>query len=190
MATYATAIYVFVLPSPYVYSDTRIPYFLVGLVATGTFMLPAFFSLLMLRMGKINSLQMETIGERNWPLVFTTAIYFVILYVLHTRAIPTFIQIFVLGSTASMIVALVVNLKWKISLHMIGAGGLCGGIAANMYVTGDGPMKVLALVVIVSGAIASARHYLGSHSFGQLFVGYLSGFAIMFSLMATLLVRL
>jgi hypothetical protein len=190
MATYASAIYLFLLPTPYTFADERVPYFLVGLIATGTFMLPAFFSLLMLRMGKIKSLQMETIGERNWPLVFTVLIYFGVLYVLHNKFIPSFIQIFVLGATASMIVALIINLRWKISLHMIGAGGMCGAIAGNLMVTGEGPVKLLAGLVIISGGIASARHYLGTHTLAQLFIGYISGFAILFSLMALLLVRI
>jgi hypothetical protein len=187
MATYGTAIYLFLLPSPYQFSDERIPYFLIGLIATGTFLLPVFVSLMMLRMGRIRSLEMETIGERNWPLVSTAIIYFMVLYTIHTRMIPEFIQVFILGATSSLVLALIINFRWKISLHMIGAGGLCGGVAGSMIMNGAGPVKILAAVVILSGIIASARHALGSHTLGQILAGYIVGFGMMLTLMLTLL---
>lgn len=187
MVAYATALYLFFIPTPFAPPDERLPFYILGLVVTGTFLLPIIFSLITMRIGKIKSLEMETQGERNWPLLQTSVIYFVILYFVHRAGIPPFIQVFMLGATACIILALIINLKWKISLHMIGIGGLVGGLAGDIIREETPAIKFVAALCVLAGIIASARHYLGTHSLLQLLAGFITGFATLFLLMMYLL---
>ena len=145
------------------------------LVGTSTFILPLLISVLLLNRKMINSLEMETQKERIVPYSFTIAFYIFTLYMLKQAPIPPIIFNFIIGATLSIIVAFVVNIKWKISAHMIGIGGLVGAllcisILLEIYIT---PYLVFSL--IVAGLVGSARLILKAHTPSQVYVGFAVG---------------
>ncbi len=145
------------------------------LVGTSTFIIPLLISLLLLNRKMINSLEMETQKERVIPYAFTIIFYVFTLYMLKRAPISPIIFNFVIGATLSVIIAFIVNIKWKISAHMIGVGGLAGAlicisIMLEIYVT---PYIILAL--LIAGLVGSARLILKAHTQLQLYVGFLVG---------------
>ena len=73
---------------------------------------------------------------------------------------------------------LLVSLRWKISLHLTGMGALTAMLVVMNFI-GVGNMFVpLAVVVLASGALASARLYLGCHNGAQVFAGFCGGFVV------------
>ncbi len=182
MVTYGAIIYFFLLPSEFLPDEKSIYYRILGLIFTSTFLLPVISGFAMKRAGQISTMKMENQQERNWPLLMTAIIYIGAYYPLRSRAVPPFIQLYLLGSIVGILFSLVINLRWKISLHMIGAGGLCGAISAIMYVQEIGNPFLLAGCFLLSGILGTARLYLKSHSPAQILAGYISGFAIEFLL--------
>jgi hypothetical protein len=183
IVSYACLLYFFVLPS-----DLQFPpalaWFVTGLIVIGTVLLPATSSLIMVKLGRISSMEMDQQRERNWPLLQAAVIYATCAYALNMRAVPEFIELFLIGATISMVVALLINLKWKISLHMIGAGGLCGGIAGELiFGQMGGGAGILATCFFLTGALGSARLFLDSHTPMQVLAGFLAGFAIELAMM-------
>ncbi len=145
------------------------------LVGTSTFILPLLISLLLLNRKVINSLEMETQKERIIPYSFAIAFYVFTLYMLKQAPIPPIIFNFIVGATLSIIIAFVVNIKWKISAHMIGVGGLfgvllCVSVLLEIYVT---PYLILAL--LVAGLVGSARLVLKAHTPSQTYIGFAVG---------------
>jgi hypothetical protein len=182
MVTYGSLIYFFILPSEFQAFDNSVYYKILGLIFISTFVFPVFSGLVMKRFGYVSDMQMEKRKERNWPLLQTAVIYFVIYYIIHSKAIPAFIQLFLLGSIIGILFALVVNLRWKISLHMIGAGGLCGAISAIMLTLGIGSPLIPALCFTATGMLGTARLYLNCHTPAQILAGFLGGFGIEFGI--------
>lgn len=183
MVTYAAAIFLFVLPSDFQPVSPELPWKILGLLFISTVLMPLTFVFMMLRMGRIDTMQMERQRERNWPLLTTAMIYAGGYYAIRSRAVPDFIQLFLLGAVIGMLLALVVNLKWKISLHMIGIGGLCGGITAAFMLGIDGNLWLAAGCFLAAGLLGTARLYLHAHSPVQVLAGFLTGFAVEFGLM-------
>ena len=147
------------------------------LVGTSTFIIPLLISLLLLNRKLINSLEMKTQKERVIPYAFTIIFYVFTLYMLKKAPIPPIIFNFVIGATLSVIIAFIVNVKWKISAHMIGIGGLVGAlicisIMLDIYIT---PFIIFAL--LVAGLVGSSRLKLKAHTQLQVYAGFLVGIA-------------
>jgi membrane-associated phospholipid phosphatase len=145
------------------------------LVGTNTFVIPLFISLILLLTKVISSLEMETNKERVIPYALTIILYVIVLYKLKDTNIPPIIFDFIKGATLSVIIAFVVNLKWKISAHMIGIGGLLGAlicisIMLEIYIT---PFIIIAL--LVAGLVGSSRLILKAHSQLQIYAGFAVG---------------
>ncbi len=154
------------------------------LIFCSTFLLPLLSVFIMIRFGKIRSVYMEDQKERNWPLLQSAIVYAIAFYVLvQARRIPPVIPLFILGATGAMVVAMIVNLKWKISLHMIGIGGLCGGVTSMFIMLQEGNPLWLALLFLCAGALGTARLLLHAHNSLQILAGFVAGFAIEFGLL-------
>jgi hypothetical protein len=179
MTTYAALAYYFLFPAIAQLNEVSRNYVLL-LIGLCTAALPALSVAVLVRMGNIDSLHIEERKQRNWPLLQTVFIYFVVFYLLKDKPVPAFIVFFLLGAIAAMIVALLINLRWKISLHGIGAGGLCGGLSVLYMRTGEGPLWILMLFFILAGALGSARLQLRAHQPAEVAAGLIGGFLIQF----------
>ena len=81
-----------------------------------------------------------------------------------------------LGAAASVVLAILINLKWKVSIHMIGIGGIVGmffGMSTFLLI--DLRMPIL-IALVVAGIIGTARLSMGAHRPSQLYLGFLVGF--------------
>ena len=74
-------------------------------------------------------------------------------------------------------VGAVVNVWWKISMHCAGAGGLAGALVAYSALFGFDPTGWLCVLILLCGAVGSARMLLRQHSLGQVVAGTLVGAA-------------
>jgi hypothetical protein len=182
MVTYAAAIYFFLIPSDFIYRDESVPWLFLAMLFTSTVLIPATALLFLWKLGTIKSIRIEDQKERNWPLLIGATIYFTSFYIMQKMPIPPFIKLFLLGAILGILVSLVVNLKWKISLHMIGIGGLCGGMGMVMYLQEAGNPLLLASLFLIAGLLGTARLYLNAHSPAQIFTGFLTGFFLQFIL--------
>lgn len=187
MVTYATILYLFFIPTDFCFPDASIPIRIASMLFIGTVLLPILSVLIMLRFGRIESVQMEQQKERNWPLLQAAIIYLIAYYMIQGRVVPIFIQLFLLGSILGILISLLINLRWKISLHMIGIGGLCGGITIAMITQDFGSPMILSICFLIAGLLGTARLYLQSHSPAQILAGFATGFLVEFLLLFTML---
>jgi membrane-associated phospholipid phosphatase len=145
------------------------------LVGLSTFVIPTLFTLFLQNRGYINTLEMETTKERVIPYGFTIIFYFFTIYMMIKAPIPPIIFNFMIGALVSVILAFVVNLKWKISAHMIGIGGLVGALIATSFLLNVNLISYITLSILIAGLVASSRLILNAHSPNQLIVGFLMG---------------
>lgn len=123
--------------------------------------------------------------ERTLPLIFTMLSYcFLGWYLSHIHA-PAWLPAFAFGAAVLILIMTFINLKWKISGHAAGMGGLT---ALSIFLVYRGyclvPGTLLpCTMVIISGIVASARLLLGRHTLGQVAAGYLLAVAILYTAM-------
>lgn len=148
-----------------------------------TMFLPLTSVMLMMRLGKVSTIFIEDQRERSWPLLLAAAIYLVTFkFVLPSPPVPPFIPLFILGAASALIAALLINLKWKISLHMIGIGGLCGALTALYIFTHEGNPLWLSTWFVIAGILGTARLILRAHTSLQILAGFALGFVAEFGL--------
>ena len=157
-------------------------YLTVLFVFLTSFVLPLLIILILLKLGKIKSLEMESRQERVLPL-FIVAIFFYITYYLLKQG-PHFVifNIFMLGATLLVIVSLLINYITKISIHMVALGGLFGTFVGFDLALRLDLRMLLSLIILVAGITGFSRLKLKAHTTGQVYSGFILGTIFMFSL--------
>ena len=130
----------------------------------------------------ISSFQLENRKERTVPFI-VTLFYFGLTYFL-IKSIPLPPALFAMhtGVMLTVALAILINFKWKISIHMLGIGGLLGGILALSINLQYNAMGQICLILLVAGLVGSSRLWLKAHHPAQVYVGALVGFLIQFEL--------
>ncbi len=121
--------------------------------------------------------------ERIIPMALTSVLYFLTFYIVLRYSIPLFIKAVILSTAFISFAVTLLNLRWKISVHSVGAGALTSLIFVLSFKM-HAPLDVLIiLAILVSGLILSARLWLNSHNPKEVWLGYLLGITGMASLL-------
>lgn len=128
----------------------------------------------------------ETFNEtqnRIIPLVVMVALYFFTWYLLfriqvNGFQVPGVISIFILSSAITALVTTVVTLFYRISLHMIGIGGLVGATIGLMARLDTVLTPYILVLILVAGIVGTSRLLLEEHEPHQVYSGFLSGFSV------------
>ncbi|MBR8534749.1 PAP2 family protein [Carboxylicivirga sediminis] len=157
----------------------RIIYLIVFL---STCALPLSLMPLFMLLGVIKSIYMKNRQERILPTVFT-GIFYCLGYFFLSRipVVPSFIQSFMLATIIAIAIALLITLFWKISMHMIGIGGLTGALLALSFRFGLDIWILFSLAIIIAGMVGTARLYLKAHTPAQVHTGFILGGLVVFA---------
>ena len=126
---------------------------------------------------KINGFARQELSERKKryvPILLTIISYVFCLLMMRRLNIPWYMTGIILASLVVSIICIAVNLKWKLSEHMAGMGGVIGGLISFSALFGYNPVGWLCLFILIAGILGSARIVLGHHTLGEV----LSGFAV------------
>ncbi len=152
--------------------------FIFSLLFLGTFLLPVLFSTILWKNGNITSLEMPKRDERHAPFALTLVCYFAVLYLLWKLPVPRLIAFITLGGILAILWSFLINLRWKISIHMTGIGGLFGLIYGLSYSMNMPMIYLLMIIAVIAGVLGMSRMLLKAHTPAQVYVGFLSGFFI------------
>ncbi len=143
-----------------------------------TIMLPGLCMLFLIRFDVISSLEMTKNQERPIPLLLTGG--FLILSLKLTEKLLVFTPVLkkeLVGAIIIILLASIISKFWKISLHMLGVGGLIGVLVSLQYLYG-GLSSMIIYFMLIAGITAMARIYLKAHNHSQIYVGFIVGFII------------
>jgi len=157
---------------------------IVAIVGTVVFtcILPAVPIWLMIRRGEVHDLFISKREERTMPYLFSFMAYiFWALFMWRTMQFPTFIVAMGVGSAISIFIIVFINLKWKISAHLAGIGGLTGAVFGVCFRIGINPLWFFIIMLSISALVAISRIGVRAHTPGQTYAGYLVGFLAVFT---------
>lgn len=152
---------------------------ILGMVFLITFIFPFFMMILFQRIGIIKSLYMKTKEERTLPYLMTIIFYYLASYLLKQLQISPIFYYFILGATFLIIITLIINFFWKISIHMIGIGGMLGTLMGLSFLWMIDIPFLIILLVLCSGITGYARLKLNAHNPAQIYSGFLLGTSFM-----------
>lgn len=171
--TIVTIIYFIIMPK---HTPRQMELLVISSVFFGTYVIPLFFLLTLKSSKVIESLHLEIAQERKFPIMFFISISILISTLL--KRIPSIMELslFFYGMTLALsIVYLLLYIKFKASLHMVGIGGLIGFFIFFSYEFQINLLLFVAFLFLIAGVIASARIKLKAHSFKEIYWGALIG---------------
>ncbi len=173
----AGLILIFNLGGPISYLPLEIKRVVLVIVAATTCIIPITLLPLFQMMGLIESVYMVERKERFWPILATAFSFFVGYWILNrVPVIPKFINSFFFFTIVSVILALSITLFWKVSIHMVGMGGISAVITALAWRFNPQLILLVAAAFVVAGVVGWARLKTESHKPAEVYVGYLVGF--------------
>jgi hypothetical protein len=152
---------------------------LILLFSSGTFLLPALMMSLFYMQGTITDIQMAGKRQRITPLAITLIFYLLTFFLFLRIPVYRFMHSFMLSSVLAVIIILIVNYRWKISIHMVGLGGLSAFLLAISLIHGINLLPFLMIAILASGIVGTSRLYLQVHTTGEVYSGYLVGALVM-----------
>jgi membrane-associated phospholipid phosphatase len=147
-------------------------------VVINSIIIPTLMFWMMKSLGVISSLTMEDKKDRVFPFLVTGLFYLTSWFVFYNLGILDLVAYLFIVATALVIVALIVNLFWKISVHSMSMGALSVFIlylTTIHFIPNNWPAYI---IIFLSGLVGFARLKLKSHNATQVYVGYLSGIII------------
>lgn len=115
--------------------------------------------------------------RRLVPYIISIVCYFACFFWMEYRNTPRVISIIVVVALTVQMVCALINIWWKISTHTAAIGGVAGGLVSYSIAFSFNPLWWLCFVLILAGAVGTARMILRQHSLSQVIGGFLVGAA-------------
>lgn len=149
-----------------------------GILIFSTMVLPLISIFWLMQKGKVSSLEMSNHKERSLPL-FKTVIWMSFGYYLLQNILfyAPILKAELLGAILIILLAAIISKFWKISLHLLGIGGVVGVFIALQIMHGDF-LYLLLLFILLSGLLGVARIKQKAHNYAQVYAGFLVGLSV------------
>lgn len=152
--------------------------FFMGTVVLNTLIIPLFSIALLKHFGFLGDYTLQSRRERLVPLVIVAVSYLLCILLLRDILTAFLIIKMLMASLGCVLFTLLVTPFWKVSLHMTALGGVIALISI-LDLSGFGVYPyTITLMILLAGALGSARLWLGYHNLLQIGVGFCAGFTI------------
>jgi hypothetical protein len=155
------------------------------LVTISTVIIPVSIIPFLINLKVVSDFSLQKGRERFFPLLVTSLAFFFAYQVLVRIELSMvgFIETMLLASCILVFICFLVSLKWKISAHLIGIGGLLGAMFFFAILFVANISLLIILLCLISGAVAYARLQMQAHTPAQVYAGFLTGFLGMFAIL-------
>ena len=177
LPTYLFAVILYYMPTSTLTLPLKVRWIVLSMIFFTTFIVPGVAAYGMVRMGHLDSMEMDKREQRSLPLLFTGVCYALTSYLLYRESTFDAIFYFVMGIVAaSVFLTFVISQFWKISAHAIGMGGGLGLLLVLNWLAPDAMMVgPITLMILLAGAVLSARLSLQAHTPAEVYGGFCSG---------------
>ena len=153
--------------------------FIYGITVMNTIILPMGVFYYFYKAKLIETIHMHTAKERSLPFLTIVVFQMSTFYVFTQAPLPSLFPNLVLGAAISVAAAFVINLKWKVSIHMLGMGGIVGTLVGLMLRYQVDALNLVLTLILVSGLVGYSRLKLNAHTPLQVYVGFVLGTLIL-----------
>lgn len=176
-----TYVFFFLFSMPVYFSlslSRQTQWVLTGFVFFLTFIIPALTVMVMYKMRMVKSFTLTDREDRIFVLLFTAVTFYITFYFLKGIDISGVFVTIMFCSFIIGLAAFFITLFYKISLHLIGLGSLCGAMIMLTIFYGINGVPALLSCLVISGITGFARIKLSDHSPNQVYTGFLTGITL------------
>ena len=152
--------------------------FIITLVAAFTFVIPLAFIPFYYYFKISTTIALNTRQDRIIPLIVTSIVFYICFMLFRVKGAPHLIQSFLFSTTLAVFCNLLITIRWQISAHMIGIGGIIGLVFALSFLYHIDTMGYLMLALLLAGLAGFARLSLDAHTPKQVYSGLALGFMV------------
>lgn len=167
---------IFMAPTLLNYLPFDVKKLIVLIVLVNNILLPLSLIPFFVHNNMISSWFMNDRKDRVIPLIITTMLYCVTTYIVFRFPVPFFLKTFFLAAAFLSLVATLINLWWKISLHSMSSGVLFALVLILSIRMHTPLLWYLIPAILAAGMIMSSRLQLKLHDPLQVWSGFLAGF--------------
>lgn len=165
----------YLILSDYYFSFTQILVLLLQIVII-TLLLPVAFFFLLRTFGKIDDIMLSDISQRKIPLILQIMLFSVLI----TKSIkldyfPELHYFFLAGIVSSILAFLLLFIKTKASIHMIGSSAITFFTMGLSYHFEVNIINTIIFIIVMNGFIASSRLVMKAHTSKELVIGFVVG---------------
>lgn len=147
-----------------------------------SFVFPVLNIYILVKLKRIPDLILSNPSDRTFPYFITALFYFGLFYLLMDINIWNSVKLFIAGGAVSILISTLINLKYKISAHMVGLGGVLGVLISVSYLIRFDMTPFYITTIIIAGIVAFARLFLNEHKPSQIYLGFFLGLIVQTSL--------
>lgn len=141
-----------------------------------TFLIPVLLFFLLKTLGVINSIHLKEVRERRLPLMLQCFLFIIVIkMVFEPYHYPELYYFFVATLISAICAFVLVLVKFKVSLHMIGIAGVTMFLIALSIHFKINTLVLISILFLVNGWVASSRLHTLSHTPVELIFGFLIG---------------
>lgn len=144
-------------------------------VGFNTIFYPALTVVLLKALGFIKSIFLKTQRERIVPYIATNIFYFWMFLVFKNQPeVPVILTGFMFGAFIASSAGLIANIYFKISMHALGVGSLCGLMLIIIFSGFSFAIFLAAMLVfIITGVVCTSRMIVSDHKPFEIYSGIL-----------------
>ena len=161
------------------YIDLQLPKHIQVIVLTilsvFTILLPIITAVILQKLGVVKSIYMKTAEERKWPFLLSVLWYYLGFELLTNIALPVSLYLIMIGAITIILIAHFITLYWKISIHMLGIGGVIGAMIGLSQRFQFNHFYLILFLLFIAGLIGYARLKTNSHNYRQVYAGFILG---------------
>lgn len=141
-----------------------------------TILIPISFYYLLRSFGKVDSVMVYQLSQRKIPLTIQAVLIFILITKSITaEVIPELYYYFLGGLISTFLLLILLFLKIKASIHMVGISTLTIFVIALSLHYHSNAIYTIAFLIAMNGIVASSRLELQAHTNKELVIGFFSG---------------
>ncbi|MBQ8593561.1 MAG: hypothetical protein IJ467_04620 [Bacteroidaceae bacterium] len=156
--------YLSILPASYKFT-------LLSMVLSFTLLIPLVSIWVYRKLDKQRMYDLNIKANRVMPYCLIIFSYLSCLFTMSRMNIPPCLSGVIVSSLVSIVICALVNMFWKISVHMAGMGQLIGGIISFSVIFYYNPVWWLCLFILLAGAEGTSSIIVRQHTLSQVLVG-------------------
>lgn len=149
-----------------------------SLLSIFTVLLPLITAIFLNKLGIVKNIYMKTAEERKWPFLLSILWYYLGFELLTNLALPISLYLIMIGAITVILIAYFITLRWKISVHMLGIGGVIGAMIGLSHRFQFDHFYLIMTLFFVAGMIGYARMKTKSHNYRQVYAGFIIGVVV------------
>lgn len=149
--------------------------FVLSIVTTFTLLSPLVFIGVYKWLNKYSMKELSTRPRRFVPYLLTLMSYITCLITMYKMHFPHYFSGIIMGITICIVVCMLLNVRWRVSIHLAGCGMFIGGLLSYSLLFQFNPVWWLCGFILLAGMQGTARISFHQHTLLEVILGFVAG---------------